>query len=111
MLTEFSNLSPGVQVTGYICLALVLITGAVQWRKMRQREMDHEFARDLFERGLSPEEVERIIRANGAKGRGLLRQFAELHWGTKAGLLFLAFMIFGMIFSAVNTYIFWVARR
>ena len=111
MFTEFSHFSPGVQATGFICLALVLMTGAIQWRKMRQREMDQTFARDLFERGLSPDEVERIIRADSAKGRGLLRQFADLHWGTKAGLIFLAFMLFGMIFGAVNSYIFWVARR
>jgi hypothetical protein len=52
-----------------ICGTLVLVTAIIgkQWRKIRQTELDNAMRRDLLDRGMSPEEIARVLNAEPAK--------------------------------------------
>lgn len=54
-----------VLMTLIIFGAGVITTGFKQWRKVVCHRQEIEFKRELVERGLTVEEIERIIRARG----------------------------------------------
>jgi hypothetical protein len=49
----------------FLCGALIAITAIVsaQWRKVRQTELEIGLKQDMLNRGMSAEEIERIIHA------------------------------------------------
>src|SRR5947209_4163292 len=49
---------------GIAALIPITIVGVIQWRMMRQTEVQAELTRDLLEKGLSVAEVERILQAD-----------------------------------------------
>lgn len=51
-------------VTGVTLIATTLIT---QWRKHRQAEMDAALKQEMLQRGMSAEEIERVLAAGRPK--------------------------------------------
>ena len=111
MSEELSRLAPEIVIVGIVCVAIVGIVVAGQWAKVRRHETEVEFTRHLVDQGLSVDEIERLLAKRTAPSKGLLEQFGALSRGTKLGLIFLGFMLCGIVMSTVQSYIFWVARK
>ena len=111
MSAELSRLAPEIVIVGLVCLAFVIAVVAVQWAKVRRQEAELEFTKQLVEQGLSVDEIERLLAKRSPPPKGLIEQFNSLGRGTKAGLIFVAFMVVAMAGSALQSYIFWVGRK
>jgi hypothetical protein len=111
MTAELSRLAPEIVIVAMVCLTIVIAVIAAQWAKVRRQEAALEFTRQLIEQGLPVDEVERILAQRFPPSKGLLEQFNALGRGTKAGLIFLAFMVVGVIGGVVQSYIFWAGRK
>jgi hypothetical protein len=46
-------------------VALVIVTGIVHWSRVRRAEIETEFKRELLDRGMSIDEIDRLLRAGG----------------------------------------------
>jgi hypothetical protein len=56
---------PDPNVLWAIGISLTLITWAItdSWRKVRRAEIEAGLKHEMLERGMSPEEIERVLRA------------------------------------------------
>ena len=59
-------------VVFFVVLAVIIIAivGIVQWRKLRQAEIEAALKRDLLDRGLSADEVVRVLSVGTAAPAG-----------------------------------------
>jgi hypothetical protein len=111
MTAELSRLSPEIVIVALLCLTLVAAVGVVQWTRVRRHEAELEFTRQLVEQGLPVGEIERLLAKQPPPAKGFIEQFNSLGRGTKAGLIFVAFMAVVMVGSALQSYFFWVGRK
>src|SRR5262249_26221566 len=68
-------------------LAALFAVGVVQWRKFRETQAELAFKLEALERGLSVEQVERLVALRSPHRKSWLEQFAALSGGAKAGLI------------------------
>jgi hypothetical protein len=111
MTADLSRLAPEIVVVGLVCLAVVGVVVAVQWAKVRRQEAELEFTRHLVDQGMTADEIERILARRPPPPKGLIEQFNALGRGSKAGLIFVAFMFVVMAGSALQSYFFWIGRK
>jgi hypothetical protein len=71
-----SRFHPG-QLEGFVILGAVLITGLIifltwQWRIHRRTEMEFSLKQDMINRGMSAEDIERVLTASmaGCRAKG-----------------------------------------
>lgn len=111
MSEELARLAPEIVIVGTVCLAVVVVVVSSHWSKVRKHEDELDLMRQLVERGVPLEEIKQLLAIRTPPTKGLLEQFGALGGGTKAGLIFLAFMFCGIIMGVAQSYIFWVARK
>ncbi|MCI0705178.1 MAG: hypothetical protein L0241_29310 [Planctomycetia bacterium] len=92
MTAELSRFAPEVIIAGLVCVAVVGVVVAIQWGRTRRREVELDLTRELVERGMSTDEIERLLSDHGSPTKGLLEQFNGLSRGSKFGIVFLVFM-------------------
>lgn len=80
-------------------VTVLLAFGFVQWRRARQAEEELSFKMELLERGLSVDEIERLLRARPLPNRTLLGQFAALSGWAKAGVILAVIVVTNMVFA------------
>jgi hypothetical protein len=69
----FSRFSPG-QLEGFVIIAIVFTAGLImfltwQWRLHRRTEIEASLKHEMISRGMSADEIERVLRASMAGGR------------------------------------------
>jgi hypothetical protein len=111
MTAELSRLAPEIVIVGLICIAFVAAIVAVQWGKVRRQETELDFTQQLIERGLSVDEIERILAQRNPPTKGWLEQFNTLGRGSKAGFIFVAFIGVTFIGSAIQMLAIWAGHR
>jgi hypothetical protein len=108
---ELTRLAPEILIVALVCVTVLLAVVTVQWGKVRRHENELEFTRHLVDQGLSVDEIDRLLARRTPPPKGWLEQFGTLGRGTKAGVIFLGFMLIGLLMATVQSYIFWVARK
>jgi hypothetical protein len=111
MTAELSRLAPEIVVVGLVCLAFVAAIGTVQWAKVRRQEAELEFTRQLVEQGMAVDEIERLLARRNPPAKGLLEQFNTLGRGSKAGIIFVAFIAVSLIGNAIQIYFISAGRQ
>jgi hypothetical protein len=61
---ESVSIGSGIAFTG-LCISLAACFIAVEWRNMRRAQMDTDLKREMVCKGLSAEEIERVLKACG----------------------------------------------
>jgi hypothetical protein len=73
-MNEFlSRFGPG-QLEGFVILGACLMTGLIvflslQWRLHRRTEIEASLKQDMINRGMSADEIERVLKASMRGGR------------------------------------------
>ncbi len=111
MSEEPARLAPEIVIVGIICASLVAVVVAVQWSRVRRQECELDLTRHLIDRGLTLDEITRLLAEREPSPKGVLEQFGELSRGTRFGLGFLAFIAMALTMAVAQSYIFWVARK
>jgi hypothetical protein len=69
MLAEFPDITSGnivpLAAIGFGCLIPMVAMVTHHWRKLRQTEMEIALKHDMVNRGMSADEIERVIKASG----------------------------------------------
>jgi hypothetical protein len=87
-MNEFlSRFNPG-QLEGFVILGAVLLTGlivflSVQWRLHRRTELEASLKQDMINRGMSADEIERVLKASLRGGRRCRRSQQDSSYAAK----------------------------
>jgi hypothetical protein len=47
-----------------LCISVAAYSIAVEWRKVRQAQMEADLKREMIQKGLSADEIERLLKAS-----------------------------------------------
>jgi hypothetical protein len=60
-----------IGIIGLIGATIVAIIGFIQWRKVRIAEMEATLKQQMLDRGMSADEITRVLAATSASSHGL----------------------------------------